>query len=180
MNQEVHISGNVRSINTFFTPFINLLDTLHIHTNHSLTDEHSFYITSEHPAWHHYDTELARYETIKNAPFHVLFNDAPINENAAREVAYAIIQKKPILMVGSLQFTAKTSPLLKECIESNLAKFYTIDFADLTKESLVGFIENPTNPNYTLSSNEKALINARVRAYFRYLLEEARDIYVQR
>ena len=180
MNQEVHISGIIRSTNTFVTPFINLLDALHIHTNHSLADEHSFYITSEHPAWHHYDTELARYEVIKNAPFHILFNDAPINEKVAREVAYAIAQEKPILMVGSPHFATKITPLLKDSIESNLTAFYPIDFADLTQESLVLFIKNLKSVNYNLSANEKALIHSRVRAHFRHLLEEARDIYVER
>ena len=180
MNQEVHISGIIRSTNTFVTPFIHLLDTLHIHTNHSLADEHSFYITSEHPAWHHYDSEFARYETIKNAPFHILFNDAPINEKVAREVAYAMVQEKPIIMIGTPKFTSKITALLKDSIEANVSQFYLVDFADLTKESLVPFIENLSPIYYTLTPNEKALINARVRAYFRYLLEEARDIYVER
>lgn len=180
MHQEVHISGTVKNNNPFIDPFIHLLDTFDIHTNHPMADEYSFYINSEHPSWHHYDTELARYEVIKNAPFHVLFNDAAITEKVACEIAYAMVQEKPILMVGTPRFSSKITSLLKEVILSNVTHFHSVPISDLATPSTTDFIETAQSTEYALSSSEKALIQSRVKAHFRHLLEEARDIYVQR
>jgi hypothetical protein len=139
-----------------------------------------FNINSQHPAWHHYDTELALYESIAEAPFHIILNDGEINDVIGRQIMYAMTKGRPIIMTGVPKFDADIDPFTRETILNHVQQFHSINLAGLEKEEMRNLIDAVSPQDYQLTNNESVLIRAKVRSHFRRLLEEARDIYVEK
>jgi hypothetical protein len=178
MNQEICISGTIQPYNQAFKTLVGLLDGIGVHATHP-TDE-SFYINSQHPAWHHYDTQLALYESIAHAPFHILFNDGAITEDVARQMLYAILKERPVLMTGSPVFDDSISLFSKDILRRHVPLFHSINLPALEQTEIASLITRLSPVDYMLNESEKVLIQSRVKAHFRRLLDEARDIYVEK
>lgn len=173
------ISGNIRPGNNALDAIINTLGTIGVHAANP-SDDGLFHINSQHPAWHHYDTELALYESIAEAPFHIILNDGEIDESVGRQILYALSKNRPIIMTGVPKFDADISPFTRETILNHVSQFHAINLAGLEKDEMQRLIDAVSPQDYQLTDSEKILIRAKIRSHFRRLLEEARDIYVEK
>lgn len=178
MTVATHISGNIRPNNQAVDTLVSMLGNLGVRAAHP-ADE-SFYINSQHPAWHHYDTQLALYESIAQSPFHIVFNDGAITEDVGRQILYALLKERPILMTGAPTFDTSLSPFAKDIIVKRINQFHSVLLPGLEQSEMNELIKRVKPINYHLNENEKVLIRSRVKAHFRRLLEEARDIYVEK
>ncbi len=174
-----HISGNIRPGNSALDAIINTLGTVGVHAANP-SEDGLFSINSQHPAWHHYDTELALYESIAEAPFHIILNDGEITESIGRQILYAMSQGRPIVMTGLPTFATDISSFTRETILNHASQFHAINLAGLEKEEMRELVDTVSPQDYRLTDSEKVLIRAKVRSHFRRLLEEARDIYVEK
>lgn len=179
MTGVTQIIGNVRPDNDALYQLIETLGKLGVRATHPPMEE-LFIINSKHPAWHHYDTELAVYESIADAPFHIIFNQGEIDEEIGRQIAFAMLKNRPILMTGAPAFSKKISPFLCELITKKMQQFHSMKLPELETEEMETLIGHLGPQDYKLTDSERVLINSRVKAHFRRLLEEARDIYVER
>lgn len=179
MIASTHISGNIRPDNSTLDVIINTLGTIGVHAANP-SDDGLFHINSQHPAWHHYDTELALYESIAEAPFHIILNDGDITETIGQQIMYAMTKGRPIIMTGVPKFDADINPFTRETILNHVSQFHSINLAGLEKEEMRNLIDIVAPQDYQLTNNETVLIRAKVRSHFRRLLEEARDIYVEK
>lgn len=178
MTVATQISGNIRPNNPAIDVLVSMLGNLGVRAAHP-TDE-SFYINSQHPAWHHYDTQIALYESIAQSPFHIVFNDGPITEEVGRQILYALLKERPILMTGAPTFDATISPFAKEIIVKRFDTFHSMLLPGLEPSEMNELITRVKPVDYRLSENEKVLIHSRIKTHFRHLLEDARDIYVEK
>ncbi|HJP80882.1 MAG TPA: hypothetical protein VJ841_00595 [Candidatus Saccharimonadales bacterium] len=172
------IIGNVRPDNDALFQLIETLGRLGVQASHPPMEE-LFIINSQHPAWHHYDTQLDVYESIAQAPFHIVFNEGKINEEIGRQIAFAMLKDRPILMTGAPHFDGKLSPFFRDLITAKMPLFHSIKLPELEKEEMKQLLGHLGPQDYSLTDSERVLINSRVKAHFRRLLEEARDIYVE-
>jgi hypothetical protein len=179
MTTATHIIGNIQSNNQLLDTLVGTLGKLGVRATHPPTGEY-FYINSQHPAWHHYDTAIALYESIAESPFHIIFNDGEINEEVGRQIMYAMTKNRPILMTGAPKFAASLNPFAREMIMQHMHLFHSINLPGLEQDELKTLIGHLQSCDYHLTNSEKILINSRVKTHFRKLLEEARDIYVEK
>ncbi|MDX2776545.1 hypothetical protein PV379_04235 [Streptomyces caniscabiei] len=179
MTGVTQIIGNVRPDNDALYQLIETLGRLGVQATHPPMEE-LFIINSQHPAWHHYDTQLAVYESIAEAPFHIIFNEGEINEEIGRQIVFAMLKNRPILMTGAPAFSKKLSPFFRDLITAKMQLFHSMKLPELETEEMQTLLGHLGPQDYGLTESERVLINSRVKAHFRRLLEEARDIYVEK
>jgi hypothetical protein len=130
--------------------------------------------------WHHYDTELALYESIAQSPFYSVFDDCVIDATIGRELLYAMTKNRPILVGKTPRFTKTAQPFVRDTITSHMTQFHVVKLSELDPRDLITFIEKLAPCDYRLTESEGVLINSHVKAHFRRLLDEARDVYVSK
>lgn len=173
------ISGNIRPNNQTLDALVGMLGQLGISAAYPSMDEPSFYAGDQHIAWRYYDKELALYESIATSPFHIVFNDGDITEPVARQILYAMAKNRPILMTGAPTFSATLSPFMRDTIITHMQQFHSINLPELEPGEVKNLISRVGPQDYNLTSNEKTLIQSGVKAHFRKLLDQARDLYVK-
>jgi len=174
------ISGNIRPDNQTLDVLISTLGQFGINATYPSVDEPSFYVSDEHLAWRHYDKELALYEAIASSPFHIVFNDGEITEDIGRQVLYAMAKSCPILMTGVPTFASTLSPFTRDIIVAHMPQFHSISLPHLEPQEMKSLINDITTRDYGLTKNERTLIQSRVKAHFRKLLDQAQNIYVKK
>jgi hypothetical protein len=179
MTTATQIIGNIQPGNQALDMLVGVLGQLGVRAAHPSADGF-FTISSEHPAWHHYDTELELYESIAKSPFHILFNDGAITDTAGQQLLYAMLKNRPIIMSGTPTFSDTISPFARDTIMTHLHRFHAVHLPGLDATEMKALLSHLKPCDYALTNSEKVLIQSRVRAHFRRLLEEARDIYVER
>jgi len=180
MNIVTQISGNIHPGNTALSALKSMLTLIGIHVTHPSRDESLFYETDSHAAWRHYDNELAFYSSIAHSPFHIIYNDGAIDEEIGLQVAYAMLKNRPILMTGAPALSADLSLFLRDIITKHLHSIHSVNLPNLELTELSRLLAKLKTTNYSLSKNEKVLINAQVKTRFRNLLEEAKQLRLAR
>jgi hypothetical protein len=179
MTSTISISGNIHPNNLAFHTLITMLEQLDIHVAHPSADEPLLYSGTASDAWRQHDREVALFETIGAARFHIMYNDDAINETAGRQILYAMAKHRSILMTGTPTFTGDISPFTRDTILAHVQQFHSINLPELDIDELKVLISKLTQKDYRLAEGEKVLINSRIKAHFRRLLERAREIYVE-
>lgn len=175
MNDFTQISGNIRPGNTALYALKSLLSLVGIKVAHPSQDESLFYETDTKAIWRHYDRELAFYQSIANSPFHIVYNDAPIDSEIATQIIYAMLKNRPILMTGTPVFAETLAPLSRDTINKHIHYVHSINLADLELTELSMLLAKLKPIDYSFSKQEKVLMRALIRAHFRNILAESRE-----
>jgi hypothetical protein len=180
MNVVTQISGNTHPGNTALYALKSLLALIGIHVAHPSQDESLFYEADSHALWRQYDNELAFYSSIAHSPFHIVYNDGPIDEEITLQIAYAMLKGRPILITGEADLSERITPFIRGVITRHLHSFHSINLPELELTELSLLLSKLKPTDYSLSKNEKVLINGQVKAHFRSLLEEAKRLRIAR
>ena len=175
MNAVTQISGNIHSGNTALRALKSMLTLIGIKVAHPYRDESFFYKTDSRNAWHHFDSELAFYSSIAHSPFHIIYNDDEINEEIGLQIAYAMLKNRPILMTGAPVLADDLTMFTREVITKHMHSIHSVNLPNLELTELSRLLGKLKTTNYSLSKSEKVLINARVKAHFRALQEQAKQ-----
>lgn len=94
-----------------------------------------------------YDVEIAFFEAIKRNPIHIVHNKHEtdygyIGESASIEIAYAILQNKPIVLLYNPTFSNKVPPAVKKLIEANARNFFVKRLDLLSRSKLFGYLSD--------------------------------------
>jgi hypothetical protein len=180
MRSITQISTNTRPGNAALRALKSLLTFIGIQVTHPSRDESLFYETDSYAAWRIYDAELLFYESIANSPFHIIYNDAAIDEEVGLQVAYAMLKNRPILMTGAPVFTTDLSPFIRETLMKHVHTFHLVSLPDFELVELSLLLSKLKPTDYALSQHETVLIDSQVKAHFRKLLEEAKALRLTR
>lgn len=178
MNIATQISGNIHPGNSALRALKSMLTLIGIHVTHPSRDESLFYEADSRATWRQYDNELAFYNSIADSPFHIVYNDGAIDDEIARQISYAMLKKRPILMTGAPTFSSSLSPFIRSVIIKHIHSFHSVNLPNLELTELSLLLGKLKPTDYSLSKNEKVLINAQVKAHFRNLLEEAKQLRI--
>jgi hypothetical protein len=176
MNVATQISGNIRPGNKALIALKSMLAHIGIHVAHPVKDESLFYGGDTSTLWQHYDKELEFYDSIGRSSFHIIYNDGVIDNEIGLQILYAMLKERPILMTGAPVFSDDISLFVRDTIVKHSPKFHSINLPELELTELSLLLQKLKPTNYSLSKHEKVLINARVKALFRHLLEEAKEL----
>jgi len=176
MNVATQISGTIRPGNKALIALGTMLSHIGIKVAHPTKDEPFFYETDPSMPWQHYNKELEFYDSIGKSSFHIVYNDGIIDNKIGLQILYAMLKERPILMTGAPVFSDDLSLFIRETLNKHLQEFHSINLPELelTELSLLLYKLKPTN--YSLSKNENVLIRAKVKAHFRDLITEAKDL----
>ncbi|MDN5275012.1 MAG: hypothetical protein JWP06_913 [Candidatus Saccharibacteria bacterium] len=180
MNVVTQISGNTLPSNTPLRALKSMLALIGIHVAHSSRDESLFYEADSHAAWRRYDNELAFYSSIAHSPFHIIYNDGLIDKEIALQITYAMLKDRPILITGPADLSEKVSPFIRGVIARHVHSLHSASLSELELTELSLLLNKLKPTDYSLSKNEKVLINAQVKTHFRGLLEEAKQLRLTR
>lgn len=120
-----------------------------------------------------YDDELQYYSSIAEASLHLICNKGnALDDRATREVLFAILRRKPVVLLHPPAFSADSPMFARELIMDRLSKFLICDLEMLDDTDLQSFLENSAAEpiNYVLTKHETTLIRSLLRAHFRNLL----------
>jgi hypothetical protein len=174
MSPIIHTGDDNHPSNSLIFPFGHILRLIGMNTAHSSPSELFFYKKSLNERWHTYDDEVTLYRTIAESPFLIIYGEHLVNRELARHICYAMLKKRPILIIGSLKFSRDTMPFTRSVIAKRLHSFYAISLAELELTKLSLFLSKVKPVDYSLSKHEKVLINACIKAHFRILAEQIR------
>lgn len=174
MNVFTQISGDFYPHNIPLLTFKNMLAQLGVSVTHPTQDESFSYTHKVNAAWQKYNNELFFYESIAASTFHILYNDGAVDKDIARQIIYAILKNRPIVMIGELAFAKEVSSFTRELITSHMDQFHIVDLVELDLTELSRLFTKIKPIDYQLLSIEKILINAQVKAHFRALLDQAK------
>jgi hypothetical protein len=180
MNVVTQISGNILPGNTPLRALKSMLGFIGIHVTHPSRDESLFYEADSHALWRQYDNELAFYSSIAHSPFHIVYNDGLIDKEIALQITYAMLKGRPILITGAADLSEKISPFIRGVITRHIHSFHRVNLPKLELTELSLLLNKLKSTDYSLSKNEKVLINAQVKTHFRDLLEEAKQLRLAR
>ena len=175
MNVATQISGNIRPGNKALIALKSMLAHIGINVAHPVKDESLFYETDTSTPWQHYENELAFYDSIAHSSFHVVYNDGSIDNEIGLQILYAMLKERPILMTGAPVFSDDLSLFIRDTLKKHLHDFHSINLPELELTELSRLLVKLKPTSYSLSKNERVLINARVKALFRDLLNEAKE-----
>lgn len=175
MNVTAQISSNTRPHSEALHALESMFTQLGIRVAHPAQDEPLLYSNDQNVAWQRYNNELFFYESIAGSSFHIIYNDGKVNEDTSREILYAMLKNRPIFIVGELVFLTKTSSFARDLIMKHVHQFHTVDLAELELAELNRLLNKAKPVDYQLLGSEKILINARVKAHFRELLDRAKN-----
>jgi hypothetical protein len=103
-----------------------------------------------------------------------MYNDGPIDNQIALQINYAMLKNRPILMTVELLFSTNISLFLRDTIKKHVNRFHTVKLAELELTELSLLLGKLKPMDYSLSKNERILINSGVRMHFRHLMETAK------
>jgi len=175
MNVATQISGNIRPGNKALIALKSMLAHVGINVAHPVKDGSLFYETDASAMWQYYDKELEFYDSIARSSFHIVYNDGTIDNEIGLQILYAMLKERPILMTGAPVFSEDLNLFIRDTIKKHSQKFHSINLPELELTELSLLLQKLKPTTYSLSKNEKVLINARVKALFRGLLEEAKE-----
>lgn len=157
------------------------LQKLHITVTHPAESEPSLgnqdSQAADTAAWQPYEAHLDYFTSIARSDVHITYNAAGTShgtmENAtAREIAYAMLKRKPIVLLYPPKFEADVDTFFKNLIEESLNKLMVCDLTILDvpdiKRLLRGITKSPVN--YGLTNQEAQVIERHVRQFFRELV----------
>ena len=115
------------------------------------------------------EQQIAQYNLICNADvFLVLNNGHTLDSDLSLQITYAMIERKPIIILEPPTFDTTVPLFLKELLLSRLSKFMLCDLTMLDDNDVYNFIENMTKgQNYVLTRHEIVLSRAQIRSFFR-------------
>lgn len=171
MTISIQISGNIQANNQAYLSFLHTLAHLGILTTHSVREEPSAYRATKN-IWQGYGEEVAFYESIARSPFHIIYNDAEINDRVGSQILYAILKNRPIIMTGTPIFSQQLHPFISEVIVNHFHDFHSINLPQLDLSELQELFGKLKRTNYRLTRSEEVLMRAQIRAHFRALLIE--------
>ena len=180
MNVATQISGNIRPGNKALIALKSMLAHIGIHVAQPVKDESLFYEADASTMWQHYDKALEFYDSIARSSFHIVYNDGTIDNEIGLQILYAMLKERPILMTGAPVFSDDLSLFIRDTLKKHSQKFHSINLPELELTELSLLLQKLKPTNYSLSKNEKVLINARVKALFRDLLAEAKELRISK
>jgi hypothetical protein len=175
MNVATQISGNIRPGNKALTALHSMLSHIGIKVAHPVQDEPLFYGAAQGMPWQQYENELEFYDSIAKSSFHIIYNDGKIDNEIGLQILYAMLKERPILMTGAPVFSGNLNYFTREVLKKHWQSFHSINLPELELTELSLLLHKLKPTSYSLSKNEKVLINARVKALFRGLLAEAKE-----
>lgn len=176
MNVVTQISGNIRPGNMALRALKSMLAHIGINVTHPTADESLFYEADANAMWRRYDNEVEFYRSIADSSFHIIYNDGEIDEEVGTQIAYAMLKNRPIIMTGAPRFADNLSLFIRDTIKKHLHYFHVMKLPELELTELSQLLHKLKPTNYSLSKSEQVLINARVRALFRNLLDDAQEL----
>lgn len=125
-----------------------------------------------------YDVALAYYQDIARHDFHVVANEHDglpgcLDGNMAREMLYAMLQRRPIILLHAPLFQTDVDTFTREIIERQLQRIIICNVTALDMADALYLLRNVASQPvwYMLSNREKRIVTDRVRAYFRHFFE---------
>jgi hypothetical protein len=176
MNVATQISGNIRPGNKALTALRIMLTHVGINVAHPEKDEPLFYGADTGMVWQHYDKELEFYDSIGKSSFHIVYNDGTIDNEIGLQILYAMLKERPVLMTGAPVFSDDLNLFIRDTLQKHLREFHSVNLPELELTELSRLLYKLKPTNYSLSKNEKVLINAGVKMLFRNLLTEAKAL----
>jgi hypothetical protein len=129
--------------------------------------------------WSAYELFLDFYESIARSDFHIVCNEVGdskgyLSEQMADELLYAMLKSKPVIMLHSPLFLEDVDIFAQQIIKRHMSRIVICDLTLLDREDICAFLGNVGERpvNYSLTNNEKAIIQSRGRGYFRQLLHQ--------
>jgi len=98
-----------------------------------IEDDQEFAITHESELDQSFHkTELDFLHTVRNSPFHIVYNvfkenEGYVGESASIEIAYALTHNKPIVFVRDPVFAKSVPPEIKDLIFAHIDRVYVQD-----------------------------------------------------
>lgn len=122
--------------------------------------------------WTPYEATLDYFQSLPTDDFYVVSNDdGVVNESMACGILYALLQKKPIVLLHRPVFAETVGIFARELVESKLPLMTVRNILDMPETEAQAFLVNLEHPvEYGLSTREKQFIRAEMRAQFRTLL----------
>jgi len=176
MNVATQISGNIRPGNKALIALRTMLTHVGINVAHPEKDEPLFYGADPSTVWQRYDKELEFYNSIGKSSFHIVYNDGEINNEIGLQILYAMLKGRPVLITGKPVFAANCNLFVRDTLQKHLREFHSINLPELELTELSLLLHKLKPTSYSLSKNEKVLINAGVKMFFRNLLAEAKEL----
>ena len=121
-----------------------------------------------------YHVAVDNFEMIRRNHSYILFSSHRlITPEIALELLYAMLHKKPIILLTPPMFTKSIDLFSEHAITSRLSKILVCDVQLLDEVDLHQFLHSAAEVpmNYVITKHETALIQSRLRAYFRELVE---------
>lgn len=190
MNLTTQIGGKYQADNTSLFVLKHKLEDAGIKVTHPLNDEFTYNevgesLTFDPHVWTMYDVVLSYFESISTSDFHIISNEANgikgyIGETAALEIMYAMLKRKPIILLHAPKFKDSLDTFTKQIISTRLNKMMISNLIELDETDLTEFLNNLREPvNYVISQREETLIRSQLRAQFRRLLQQQRPVAVR-
>ena len=121
-----------------------------------------------------YNVGLDYYESIAESNFHIVCNsfednDGYVGESAAREILYAMLKNRPIILLFNPNLKPSIDHLTRDIITRHQSQLHVANLLAMDDQEIESYLDKvaASQPAYDLSSHEKTLIRSRVRTYFR-------------
>lgn len=126
--------------------------------------------------WQRYESELAFFESIAMSSFHLILNQEALTREQGLQVLYAMLKGRPVVLVEEPRFTSEVDAFTRETVTAHRAELKVEALPEMEPAELNYLLKNiETHVEYSLSAHEEALIKSHVKAYFRDLLEDAKQ-----
>ncbi|MCC2630689.1 MAG: hypothetical protein K0S38_498 [Candidatus Paceibacter sp.] len=113
------------------------------------------------------ETQQSFFDCVKSNPLHLVYNiygsiDGYIGESATVETAYALVCKKPVVLIRNMLFGPKAPRSIVEIIEKRRSKLYVLPLDALTAPevltTLEGVVKSTPKIDYRLTRTERNVI----------------------
>jgi len=139
--------------------------TQDIKVTHPGSDE--FFNTS---GWSEYEIDLCNYEAIAACTVLIVSNVGPITTTVARQICYAIIKGKPIILTHELVFAPDIDRWLADVILHQAPYLQALESA----KHVGNFLHTlPRKQQYNVTARDQLRIAVTCRAHFRELLQKS-------
>lgn len=126
--------------------------------------------------WSEYEIMMAHYDCIADARVHIVVNNkGRISNEMAREISFAMLKNKPIIMMHTPVFEETVEWLYRLQLAPRDNKFIYCDLNILDDDDTLACIESSAakSVSYQLTNSEIRRINYSLKVYFRELLSES-------
>jgi hypothetical protein len=159
------------------------LEKLGVKVTHPFSDEFIFTqndrsFTFDPTLWSRYEVEVSFYESIATSPLHIVCNESEdtkgyIGDSTSLQMLYAMIKKKPIILLYEPVLKENISRFAKEVLVRHNDQFIIWNILeDRDDNAILERLKLYSHKvvDYKLNEHEEILIRAKVRANFRRLL----------